>query len=125
MTPEPAGVVANARVREPGLRAWQSLERDLLQVGVLVARPDSALVETAELEALPPAARAWMRFFGVRAGQAKGGSFRTCWTLSGGHVHPLGGRAIWELAGGPFAYADFRVVREALAYDLPLRVPAL
>jgi hypothetical protein len=279
---------ALAAARAPGLRAWRGLERDLAGTGFLLARPDPAVVTAAELEALPSAARAWVRFFGVEPGQAKRGSFRAFWggkfrlapnrpwmtieavqltmarpirrwfrmnarlggllpivaddsyvggqghmvarvaelvtvadgkgpkldvselvtwvndcvlfapsmllgpacvfrhvddrtfelsvtdwgqtvtarvlvdgrgapadfetddryvqdpegphghlirrrwrtpidgwEASGSHVHPSGGRAIWELAGGPFVYANFRLVPEALAYDPSLKVPAL
>ncbi|HUA58835.1 MAG TPA: DUF6544 family protein [Verrucomicrobiae bacterium] len=40
------------------------------------------------------------------------------WQIEGDRPIPVGGRAIWELPDGPFDYAEFKPVRESLAFNV-------
>lgn len=40
------------------------------------------------------------------------------WQCIDGRPLPTGGQAVWHLAGGPFAYADFRIVPDTLAFNV-------
>lgn len=39
------------------------------------------------------------------------------WEIVDGRPLPTSGRAVWHLPRGPFAYADFRLMRESLAFN--------
>jgi len=39
------------------------------------------------------------------------------WQIVDDRPMPAGGQAVWELPDGPFAYADFKPVRESLAFN--------
>lgn len=58
---------------------WTGLWREVSSAGVFAGPPPVEHVTQAELDELPPAARAYMNFFGVVAGSGKDWSFRLEW----------------------------------------------
>ena len=67
--------------RDPAapLRGWPKLAAEVAAHRLLVEPPPSAPVAEGELAALPEAARAFMRFQGVRPGQPKRWALRAGW----------------------------------------------
>lgn len=41
------------------------------------------------------------------------------WEIVDGRPRPTGGQAVWHLPGGPFAYADFRLIPGSLIFNVP------
>ena len=66
-------------VRERPLAGWDKLAKEIAACGLFAEAPRPEPVSDAELALLPPAARALMDFYGVRAGQPKHSSFRVGW----------------------------------------------